>query len=224
MDGDDHLRHRGHADHVGADGAQEAILGARLQVRPRHRDEDALVAGDLLLQGQALGQGDQLAIVGPAHVGEARTEAVVVPADERVVAEEVDVVLDDHDVALAELRVHAAAGVADDQHFTAQGLHDADRKGDLLERVALVEVEPALPWPRRSCPRACRRRAGRHATRPWTQGNAGSSRRARWPRRRSHAARPPSPVPRMMPIRGLPDQRLDGLRGFLNLIVELEHA
>ncbi len=41
-------------------------------------------------------------------------------------------------------RIHAAAGVGDDQQFGAQGPHHADRKGDLPLRVALVGVEPAL--------------------------------------------------------------------------------
>ena len=53
-------------------------------------------------------------------------------------------VLDQHQVALGVLRVHPAAGVADDQHVAAQRLHHPDREGDLLERVALVEVEPPL--------------------------------------------------------------------------------
>ena len=47
---DDHLRHRGHADDVRADAAQEAVLGPRLQVRPDDRDEHALLTGDLLLE------------------------------------------------------------------------------------------------------------------------------------------------------------------------------
>src|SRR5262249_7792431 len=136
----DYLRHGGHADHVGADAAQVAVLGPRLQVRPRHHHVHALVADNPFLQGDPLRQGDQGGIVGAAHRGEARAEAVVVPADQRVGAHEVDVVLDDHDVALAELRIHTAAGIADDEYFAPQRLHHADRKGDLLERIALVEV------------------------------------------------------------------------------------
>ena len=66
---------------------------------------------------------------GLAVLDAARPEAIVIGADERVVAEEVDVVLDDHQVALGPLRVHAAAGVADDEHVAAHCLHDADREG-----------------------------------------------------------------------------------------------
>ena len=47
MDGDDYLGDSGHADDVGADAAQKAIFGAGLEVRPRHSDEDTLVADDL---------------------------------------------------------------------------------------------------------------------------------------------------------------------------------
>ena len=78
MDGDDYLGHRGHADDVGADAAQKAIFGAGLEVRPRHSDEDTLVADDSLFQGHSLGQGDKVAVVRPAHIGKARPKALVI--------------------------------------------------------------------------------------------------------------------------------------------------
>jgi putative membrane-bound dehydrogenase-like protein len=49
VDADNHLRYRGHAHHVGADAAQETILGSRFQVWSRHRHEDAPVTGDAFL-------------------------------------------------------------------------------------------------------------------------------------------------------------------------------
>src|SRR5262249_13142286 len=130
---DYYLRHRGHADHVGPDAAQETVLGPRLQVWPRHGDEYPLVADDPLLQRDPLGQGQQLAVIRIAHVREALAQAVVVLADERVVAHQVDVVLDQHQVALGVLRVHAAAGVADNERVAAQGFHDTHRQRDLLK-------------------------------------------------------------------------------------------
>ena len=42
------------------------------------------------------------------------------------------------------MRIHAAAGVRDDQQLGAQGPHHADRKGDLPLRIALVGVEAAF--------------------------------------------------------------------------------
>src|SRR5262249_9642792 len=72
------------------------------------------------------------------------SQAVVVLADEWVVPHEVDVVLDDHDVALGPLRIHAAAGVADNENLAAQRLHHTDGEGDLLEGVAFVSVKAAF--------------------------------------------------------------------------------
>src|SRR5207248_2304769 len=112
---DDHFRHRAHADHVGPDAAEEAILRSRLQVRPGYGDEHAFLQWDLLLERYALGESHQLAAIGFAHIGKAVAEAVVVGANERVVAEQVDVIFDQHDVAARPLRIHAAAGIADDQ-------------------------------------------------------------------------------------------------------------
>ena len=185
VNADDDLRHGGHADHVGADAAQEAVLGPRLQVRPRHRHEHALVADDLLFQGDAPRLSDQLAIIRTAHVRKADAEAVVVGADERVVAHEVDVVLDDHQVALGELRVHAAAGVADDQALAAQRLHHPHRQRDLLKRIALVKVETAFHRHDGLAGQPAADEAGRRGNAPSIPGNAECRRRPATPRRRS---------------------------------------
>ena len=50
-------------------------------------------------------------------------------------------VLNHHEVALAVLRVHSPASVADDQHLAAQRLHDAHRQRDLFQRIAFIEME-----------------------------------------------------------------------------------
>ena len=70
--------------------------------------------------------------------------AVVVLADQRIVAHQVDVVVDHDDVALRIVRIHAAAGVGDDQQFGAEGPHHADRESDLPLGIALIGVEAAL--------------------------------------------------------------------------------
>ena len=63
------------------------------------------------------------------------------------------------------------------EHLAAQRLHHAHRERDLLERVALVEVEAALHGHDGLARRACRRRAGRRATGRWSAGSAGCRRR-----------------------------------------------
>ena len=98
----------------------------------------------MLFQGDPLGQRDQLGVERLAHVGEARSQPVVVLANQRIVTNEIDVIVDDHEVALGPLRVHSAAGIADDQHLAAHGLHDAHGKRDLLEGVAFIEMETTL--------------------------------------------------------------------------------
>src|SRR6267378_2105211 len=50
-------------------------------------------------------------------------------------------ILDDHEVALAKLRVHAAASVAGDEDLAAQRFHDAHGKSELLERIAFVGMD-----------------------------------------------------------------------------------
>ena len=62
----------------------------------------------------------------------------------RMLWEEVDVVGDDHQVAYMETIVHASGGVGYEQSLNAQLVHHANGEGDLLHRVALVEMEAAL--------------------------------------------------------------------------------
>jgi hypothetical protein len=78
------------------------------------------------------------------HVREARAEAVVVRAHERVVAEQVDVVAQKHEVAGRPERIHPAAGIRYDERPGAERVHHPHREGHLLKVVALVAVEAAL--------------------------------------------------------------------------------
>ena len=125
-------------------------------------------------EGDVEGEFLQLAVVGLDQVGEAGAEAVVVGADQGVDAQQVDVVLDDDQVALVVQRVQPAGGVGDDQGRAAQLLHHPDREGDLGGGVALVEVEPAFHRHDRAGRRACRRRAGPCGSRRSTGGSGGS--------------------------------------------------
>ncbi len=52
VDGDQDLGDRRHSHHVGADAAEEAILGAGLQVGPDHRHIDTAMGDNVLLRAQ----------------------------------------------------------------------------------------------------------------------------------------------------------------------------
>ena len=68
---------------------------------PGHRHVDTAVGDDVRLQRDLQGQSLELPVVGLDQVGEPGAEPVVVGADQRVDAHQVDVVLDDDEVALA---------------------------------------------------------------------------------------------------------------------------
>ena len=89
------------------------------------------------LEGEIL----QFAVVRLDHVGKSGSKPVIVGADQRVHSQQVDMVLDDDQVALLEMRIEPAAGVGDDQQPAAQFLHHPDREGDLGRRVSLVEMK-----------------------------------------------------------------------------------
>ena len=195
-----------HADDVGADRPEEPVLGPGLQVRAGHRHVDPAMGDDVRLERDAQGQVLQLPVVGLDHVGEPGAEAVVVGADQRVDAQQVDVVLDDHQIALGVLRVQPAAGVGDDQQLAAQLLHHPDRERHLGGRVAFVEVEPAFHRDHRAARPARRRRAGPCGPRPSTAGSGGSRDRGSSTADSISRASAPRPVPSTRPTLGLPRQ------------------
>ena len=55
--------------------------------------------------------GNQLRSVGVAHIGKARAEPIIVDAHERIIAHEVDLIVDDHHIAGHVVRIHAADGM-----------------------------------------------------------------------------------------------------------------
>ena len=125
-------------------------------------------------------------------------EPVVVRADERVVAEQVDVVGDQHQVARRPERIHPAAGVRHDERLRAERAQHAHRKGHLLQRVALVAVKAALHRDDRlSAERAAQQPAGVRS--PPSRAETRECRAYSIVASTSISrASPPSPVPRMI--------------------------
>ena len=94
--------------------------------------------------GDGACQRDQFGIVGRAHRWEARSQRVIIGADEGIVAEHVDVICDEHEITGGPHRMHAPARVGDHESTCAERAHDADGKGDFLKRVALIAMKAAL--------------------------------------------------------------------------------
>ena len=84
----------------------------------------------------------QTELVGVAQVEEARAEPLVVRADQRV-AEQVDVVGDDHDLAGLVVHVDGAGRVGEDEDLDPETSQHAHGKDDLVEPIALVVVHTA---------------------------------------------------------------------------------
>ncbi len=144
VDGDDGFGNGGHADDVAADLADEALFGAGFVIGAGDGDISALVGDEVRSASDFQGAIDEVAVVGLAHVGEARAEGIVVDADERVGVHEVYVIVHDHDVAAFVERIQSAGCVRDDKQVDAEGFHHADGQGDLPGGVAFVEMEAAL--------------------------------------------------------------------------------
>ena len=144
MDCDDALRHCGHSDDIPSNAAEKTILCACLKIGSGNSNKNSLLNFDFQLKRNFFGQRDQLFCVRLGHIRKPGAKFFIVRADQRVVAEQVDVVGDEHDVTTGEKRVHSAGSVGDEQRVDSQKLHHADRKRDLLHRIAFIIMKAPL--------------------------------------------------------------------------------
>ena len=123
----------------------DADLGRRLETRAQRIDIDAVRDRNAGLLGGAVQRGAQCRIIGRGHVRKARTEAFVVWTDQRILARQVDVVVDDHQRAgrvLSARRLPAALVMT--SRSTPEAAQDADRHGQRLRRMTFIGVKASL--------------------------------------------------------------------------------
>lgn len=136
-------------DGIGTQQAKHAILGDGLIVGSAHHAIYTLanvIFHAKLFHGSFDGL-NQLWIVGIVHRGESRSETFVVVTTERGFARqtgEIDVVLDDHDVAHFEVLVEATGRIGDYEGLDTDELHDTNRETATSRGVAFVWMESAL--------------------------------------------------------------------------------
>ena len=192
-----------HPDDVGADRAQHAVLGARLEVRPRHGDVHAFAQHDSLLARDLARQRAQRRrrtaptcreSAAPSRSSFGPTSGL---SPSRLMWS-----------AMSIRSPGAHSGCIPPHAFDttsvsrAERAQHAHRKGHLLERVALVAVKAPLHRDHRLARRACRTAAGRRATPPWTAGTPECRRTRSVASTSISRASPPSPVPRMIATSG----------------------
>jgi len=137
----DHFGHRAHADRVRAEGAQHANFGRRFIGRTQKPRIHAADETKALLFRHGARQFAQSGAVRLRHVGKARPDRLVVGADERILARQVEVILDQHQIARLKRRVDAAGGVRHHQRMHAERLHDAHGKRHRLGGISFIQVE-----------------------------------------------------------------------------------
>ena len=143
MGGGQGLGDGGHAHRVRTQNAHRADLGGGLKLGAGEEVVHALVNPQVDALGAVLRKLSQRGGVHVGHVEEAGAEFVHIGAAQRAVTGQLDVILDDHDVARAVGLVHRAGGVGQDGGLHAQQLEQAHRDHQLLKIVALVGVEAA---------------------------------------------------------------------------------
>jgi len=144
VDGGDHFHNHRHAHRIRPDSPEEAGLGGSFQARAEQPDIDSPMERELLGERGPHRQVLQLPAIGFGHVRKAWPPRIQVGAAQGVVAGEVDVVGDQHQLPGAELGVEPAGRGGNDQPAHSERLHHPDREGDLLCRIAFKKMEPPL--------------------------------------------------------------------------------
>ena len=141
--GHDNLWHSAHTYGVATEDAIHAIFGRSLEGWTLYSYIYTMLDIDTFLLGNLIGEIAELLVVCLVHVWEARTGREVL-ATQWMLWEEIDVVVDDHQVANLEIRVHSARSVAYEEGLDAQLVHYTFWEGNLLHAVSLVEMEAAF--------------------------------------------------------------------------------
>ena len=141
--GHNHFWHSGHTNGIATHDAIHLIFCGRFEGWSLHTHIHTMLQRDTLLTGNVESHLDQQGIIGLMHIREAWTCGEVL-STKRMLREEIDMISDDHQVADIELGVHTSSGIRHEEGLDAQFVHHAYREGDLLHRVAFVEVEAPL--------------------------------------------------------------------------------
>lgn len=104
---------------------------------------DAMNHSDTFFFGNFISQSSQLSVIGLVHVWESWTCRKVLSM-EWMLWEEVDVIVDDHQVSNFKVGIHSSRGVGNEQSLDAQLVHDAFREGYLFHVITFIIVESAL--------------------------------------------------------------------------------
>ena len=143
MAGHDYLWNGAHAYGVATQGSVHAVLCRSLEGRTLDAHIYTMLNRNILLLGNLVGKITELLVVCLVHIWEARTGREVL-ATQWMLREEVDVVIDNHQVTDLELRVHASRGIAYEESLDTQLEHHALWECYFLHIISFIEMESAF--------------------------------------------------------------------------------
>ena len=98
---------------------------------------------DTFFFGNFVSQSSQLSVIGLVHVRESWTCWEVLTM-KWMLREEVDMIVDDHQISNFKVGIHSSRGIGNKQSFNAQLVHDALWEGYFFHVITFIIVESAL--------------------------------------------------------------------------------
>ena len=133
-----------HAYGIRAETAQHPDLGGSFILRSHELNVNALMYGDVVFNGDLLNYGDQILVIGVAHIDKAFAELFEVLACKRRGHEGRDMILVDHEITDAVILIDSADGVGKDNGICADQMQSSQRQHDVLCVIALIHMDSAL--------------------------------------------------------------------------------
>ena len=116
MASNDYLGNGAHADGIAAHPMIHSILGRGFERGALYTYVNAVYHADVFLFDNLVGQLDQPSVLRLVHIGESWPRGEVLSM-QRMFGKEVDMIVDDHQVADSEIRIHSTRSVTDEKNF-----------------------------------------------------------------------------------------------------------
>lgn len=135
---------RAHADSVSTHRAQHGDLGGGFIGRTQEAGVSAFGQGDACFGRGITGQCGDVLAVRVRHVGEAWAKCVFVGAGKGILAGEVEVIAEEHEVAWLKARADSSSGVGEQDGAAAEACEQADTEDGSFGGVSFVQMSAPL--------------------------------------------------------------------------------
>ena len=138
------FRHRGHSNRIRAENSVRPDFGGRFVRRPDRGEINAVLQIHMRFLRGLFGEQTQCFVVDAGLVRKSRSPNRIVRANQGIVADEIDVIVNEHQVAGLEILADSACRIRHDENRRPHLFQQVNRNGDGRPAFAFVPVAATL--------------------------------------------------------------------------------